>query len=187
VRQVLCHHLQYRPSSCTAIKVAWKELKLCSFVYNWWCNNDTDMRERRENVFAALISCRLHHCCIQSVRRLTYCASLTATLVLRNWSRYIDTATFSAAAYNSSVKLATKQHNDTIRDAILTCARKPTWVSLIYRTETTTKKCKKKEKLKSKKWICSEVTVNNLGTPCSQSWRRKGKAAVGRICRKGRF
>ena len=30
----------------------------------------------------------------------------------------------------------------TIRDAILTCARKPTWVSLIYRTETTTKKCK---------------------------------------------
>ena len=31
---------------------------------------------------------------------------------------------------------------DTIRDAILTCARKPTWVSLIYRTEPTTKKCK---------------------------------------------
>ena len=29
---------------------------------------------------------------------------------------------------------------DTIRDAILTCARKPTLVSLIYRTETTTKK-----------------------------------------------
>jgi len=28
---------------------------------------------------------------------------------------------------------------DTIRDAILTCARKPTWVGLIYRTETTTK------------------------------------------------
>ena len=38
---------------------------------------------------------------------------------------------------------------DTIRDAILTCARKPTWVSLIYRTETTTKRCKT-EKLKSK-------------------------------------
>jgi len=31
---------------------------------------------------------------------------------------------------------------DTIRDAILTCARKPTWVGLIYRTETTTKNCK---------------------------------------------
>ena len=35
------------------------------------------------------------------------------------------------------------------RDAILTCARNPTWVSLIYRTETTTKNCKTK-KLKSK-------------------------------------
>ena len=31
---------------------------------------------------------------------------------------------------------------DTMRDAIFTCARKPTWVSLIYRTETTSKKCK---------------------------------------------
>ena len=30
---------------------------------------------------------------------------------------------------------------DTTRDAILTCARKPTWVSLMYRTELTTKKC----------------------------------------------
>ena len=38
---------------------------------------------------------------------------------------------------------------DTIRDAILTCARKPTRVSLINRTETTTKKCKT-EKLKTK-------------------------------------
>jgi len=37
----------------------------------------------------------------------------------------------------------------TIRDAILTCARKPTWVSLIYRTETTTEKCKTEKKLKS--------------------------------------
>ena len=37
---------------------------------------------------------------------------------------------------------------DTIRNAILTCARKPTWVSLIYRTEPTTKKCKNRKKLK---------------------------------------
>jgi len=34
----------------------------------------------------------------------------------------------------------------TIRDAILTCARKPTWVGLIYRTKTTTKNCKQKTK-----------------------------------------
>jgi len=38
---------------------------------------------------------------------------------------------------------------DTTRAAILTCARMPTSVSLIYRTEPTTKKCKT-EKLKSK-------------------------------------
>ena len=37
---------------------------------------------------------------------------------------------------------------DTIRDAILTCARKPTWVSLIYRTQPTTKKCKNRKKTK---------------------------------------
>ena len=39
----------------------------------------------------------------------------------------------------------TNQSLDTIRDAILTCARKPTWVSLIYRTEPTTKKCKNRK------------------------------------------
>ena len=61
--------------------------------------------------------------------------------------------------------------NDTIRYAILTCAQKLTWVSLIYRTEPTTKKWKT-EKLKSKKRICSEVSVNSPGNPWSQSWRR---------------
>ena len=161
---------------------------------------------------------------------------------------------------------------DTIRDAILTCALKPTWISLIYRTELTTKKCKnththltalcprlpgwagtrkikpiwillkqetvsgsgihwaicksaprsrqitmpaphrsvfyrpdalpasqptvskhwrqksvKTEKLKSRKQICSEITVNSLGNPRSESWKRKGRTAVERICRKGRF
>jgi len=34
---------------------------------------------------------------------------------------------------------------DTIRDAILMCARKPTWVDLIYRMETTTKIVKQKK------------------------------------------
>ena len=42
---------------------------------------------------------------------------------------------------------------DTIRDAILTCARKPTWVGLIYCTETTTENCKT-EKLKSNNSLC---------------------------------
>ena len=54
--------------------------------------------------------------------------------------------------------------NDTIRDAILSCARKPTWVSLIYHTEPTTKKCKNR-KTKSRKQICSEITVNSPGNP----------------------
>jgi len=49
---------------------------------------------------------------------------------------------------------------DTIREAILTCAQRLTSVSLIYRTEPTTKQCEK-EKLKSKKRICSEVSVNS--------------------------
>jgi len=63
---------------------------------------------------------------------------------------------------------------DTIRDVILTCARKPTWVSLIYHTEPTIKKCKNR-KTTSRKQICSEITVNCLGNPCSETWRRKRK------------
>jgi len=37
-------------------------------------------------------------------------------------------------------------NGDTIRDAILTCAQKPTKVSLIYRTKPTTKVEKKEKK-----------------------------------------
>ena len=51
---------------------------------------------------------------------------------------------------------------DTIRDAILTCAQKPTRVGLIYRTETTTKNCKT-EKLKKIKADMLEVTVKVWG------------------------
>ena len=63
---------------------------------------------------------------------------------------------------------------DTIRDATLTCARKPTWVSLIYRTEPTTKKCKNR-KTKSRKQICSEITVNSPRNPCSEYLRRRNE------------
>ena len=76
---------------------------------------------------------------------------------------------------------------DTIRDAILTCARKPTWVSLIYSTEPTTKKCKN-GKTKSREQTCSEITVNSPKNSCSEYLRKKkGRTAVGRICGKGRF
>ena len=70
---------------------------------------------------------------------------------------------------------------DTIRDAILACARKPTWVSLNYRTEPATKECKA-EKLKSKNRVCSEVTVNSPGESVESVPKKKRKAAVGRIC-----
>ena len=45
-----------------------------------------------------------------------------------------------------------------LRDANLTCNLKLTRVSLIYRTEPATKKWKK---LKRKKRVCSEVSVNS--------------------------
>jgi len=38
--------------------------------------------------------------------------------------------------------------------------------------EPTTKKCKNR-KTKSRKQICSEITVKSLGNPCSESCRRK--------------
>ena len=61
---------------------------------------------------------------------------------------------------------------DTIRDAILTCARKPTWIGLIYRTETTTKNCKI-EKLKStSRYVRSNS--ESLGNHVVRSEKKKG-------------
>ena len=65
---------------------------------------------------------------------------------------------------------------DTIRDAVLTCNQKPTWVGLIYRNEPATKKWEKNwKKLKGKKRICLEVSINSPQNPWSQSLRRKGR------------
>jgi len=61
----------------------------------------------------------------------------------------IEMRSFSTAGVSGCTVIKSGIWYDTIRDAILTCSRKPTWVSLIYPTETTTKKCKT-EKLKSK-------------------------------------
>jgi len=64
----------------------------------------------------------------------------------------------------------------TIRDAILTCAQKPTRVSLIYHTEPTTEKWNT-EKLKSKKKrICSEVSVNSPGNHVEKRLQWEGFA-----------
>jgi len=69
---------------------------------------------------------------------------------------------------------------DTIRDAILTCARKPTWVGLIYRTETTTKYCKT-EKLKGKNSLTLKVWGNHVVSPEEEKERlqREGFAEKG--------
>jgi len=75
---------------------------------------------------------------------------------------------------------------DTIRDAILTCAQKLTWVSLICCTAQRTKKGKQK-KLKSKKQLCSEVSLNSLGHPWSKLWRRKGRLRWVGFAEKERF
>ena len=72
---------------------------------------------------------------------------------------------------------------NTIRDAISTCAQKLTKVSLVYCMEPTTKKWKK-EKLKTD-------MLRSIGKNSEESaesvLKKKRKAAVGRICRKGRF
>jgi len=76
----------------------------------------------------------------------------------------------------------------TIRDAILTCAQKPTRVSLIYRTEMTTEKCKIERKFKSKDGYARCEKVSSLGESCSENWRKKRKGWLVRsICRKGRY
>ena len=76
---------------------------------------------------------------------------------------------------------AVQPRYDTIRDAILTCDRKPTWVSLIYRTEPTTKKCENRKKTKSRKLIYSKITVNSPGNPRSKylSRRKEGPRLEG--------
>ena len=75
---------------------------------------------------------------------------------------------------------------DTIRDAILTHSQKLTRVA--YSTALIQQpKGGKTEKVKSKKRVCSEVSVNSPGNPWSQSQRKKEGFAVGRICGKGRF
>ena len=100
----------------------------------------------------------------------------TATLAGRKTS----TNQLSVATIFISLKTHTSIRYDTIRDAILTCARKPTWVSFIYRTEPTTKKCKNR-KTKRRKQICPEIAVNSLGIHVVNPEEEKGRAAVERI------
>ena len=90
------------------------------------------------------------------------------------------------AASDVKVWPVEKQYN-TRRETILTCTQKPTQLSLIYHTEPRTKQWKR-EKLKSKKRICSEASViNSPGNPWSQSGRRKGGLRWERFAEKEGF
>ena len=84
-----------------------------------------------------------------SLVRLTGCAlhDQTTTNSICNWQFVSATARYLIVACRP-----------TIRDAILTCPRKPTWVSLPLET-TAIKSVKTEKKLRSKKRIWSEVTV----------------------------
>jgi len=132
-----------------------------------------------------------HHCQALLITRSTSVATgricaLAAYTLVSGWTRHfsrilyrifqfwfssahqkITTITKSIFRNNKRCRLIERSNKwllcDTIRDAILTCARKPTWVSLIYRTKPTTKKCKNRKKTKSRKQICPEITVNSPG------------------------
>ena len=97
------------------------------------------------------------------------CPCLLTRLTLYWWI-YQTTFLLSCSLFLAPTK------RDTIRDAILTCARKPKWVSLIYRTETETK---------SVKQISSEVGLSVNSHVISTEEKRK--STVGRIYRKVRF
>ena len=81
---------------------------------------------------------------------------------------YIETASQQLHPVPRAIISITIQYDT--RDAVLTCALKPTWVNLIYRTEPTAKKWKTK-KLKSKKQIFFHVglvtrAVHNASEYC---------------------
>jgi len=78
---------------------------------------------------------------------------------------HVDTTVVLSVSYSTDTH--TKSAYDTIRDAILTCAQKLTsQLNLPYGTNS---KKVENRKLKTKKRICSEVSVNSPGNPWSQS------------------
>jgi len=87
--------------------------------------------------------------CYHRLSCTTYSQSMPPHVVWQSFS-FASLCLFSCLRVSTLLSYSFRRYT-TIRDAILTCARKPTWVSLIYRTERTTKKCKNKKKLKSKK------------------------------------
>jgi len=75
---------------------------------------------------------------------------------------------------------------NTIRDAIVTCAQKLTQVTLIYHTEPKTKKWKT-EKTKKQRTDMTRSIGKQSGESVESVRKKKRKAMMERICRKGRF
>ena len=91
---------------------------------------------------------------LQNILRLSY-DNVKVTIDLR-WPQY-DTIRYDTRWYiNVRSKANMSQLN------------------LSYRTEQTTKKCKNR-KTKSRKQICSEITVSSPGNPCSEYLRRRNE------------
>ena len=110
--------------------------------------------------------------------------SIHTALVCGPCLRAADTVYVDRAPVNMALCLGSgRTRYDTIRDASLTCAQKPTQVCLIYRTEPTTKKWRKR---KCKKRICLEIDKQS-GESVESVLKKKRRATVGRIRRTGRF
>jgi len=110
--------------------------RLVSLVYTRSCERVTVQRQETRGQS-------------RSKRRLSHSA-FSPCIGLQTINNADDVFTpASSAVHTSSLRIPLQEY-DTIRDVTLTCARKPTRVSLIYRTVTTTKKYKTEKKLKSK-------------------------------------
>jgi len=110
-------------------------LDLVSHVAEW-CRRDIHAR-----------STLLHVPTLDDLSRVALVCAVWTVLDRIHAENLVDV--YMAARYVASlIPSAFCSLVSTIRDAILTCARKPTRVTLIYRTEPTTKKCKTEKKLK---------------------------------------
>jgi len=153
-----------------------------------WCRSQRRRRQRLSSIVWCMSATSRRLCGSPTIWRL-YCSDRNrattrrkrerATIHARSQDETCRNRALKWRRYWISIRsqlLPTRRGEiryDTIRDAILTCARKPTWVSLIYRTEPTTKKCKTEKKTKSRKQICSEITVNSPANPRSKYLSRR--------------
>ena len=94
--------------------------------------------QRRRAARSLAISCPIHHT-VTLLRAPEHAKSSLcgSKCCFSSWVQRRHVACSLAISY------------DTIREAISTCTRKPTWVSLIYRTEPTAKKWENEKKLEN--------------------------------------